>query len=136
MATQYVEQIKLYEGQVTRLRDLVNVNRWKIWSFGMPMYIFIGGTTSLLFAKDWAQALLFGYSWSGVVSAIGLKGAATQKQAVIQDKAQELSNEIDRLKQKVAETQKEKLAVQKDKGALQEQLVNASQLLAAAIQQK
>jgi hypothetical protein len=47
-----------------------------------------------------------------------------------------LSNEIDRLKQKVAETQKEKLAVQKDKGALQEQLVNASQLLAAAIQQK
>jgi hypothetical protein len=111
VAAQYIDQIKMYEEHVARLRDLVNANRWKIWAYGMPMYVMIGGVTSLLFAKDWVQALLFGYSWSGVVSAIGLKGAATQKEAVVQDKAQQLTNEIERLKQQVDKTEQEKKTI-------------------------
>src|SRR5262249_24812699 len=110
VAAQYVEQIKMYEEHVARLRELINSNRWRIWVYGMPLYILIGGATSLLFAKDFLQALLFGYSWSGVISTIGLKGAAAQKEAVVKDKAQQLTNEIERLKKELARSEQEKKA--------------------------
>ncbi|MGB8010806.1 MAG: hypothetical protein WCF68_04280, partial [Terriglobales bacterium] len=125
VGSQYIDEIKLYEKHAARLRDLVNNNKWRIWSYGMPMYIIIGGATSMLFARDWMQALLFGASWAGVFSTIGLKGTVSQKSLAA-------ANQEDKAR---AEIQKIRDASQLERKALEQNSATLHAMLALAVEQ-
>jgi peptidoglycan hydrolase CwlO-like protein len=127
VATQHMQQINAIQSQVQQLQARISSNRWAAWKFGMPIYVIVGGGTSLLLAKDVLQALVFGATWTSVVSAIGLKSNADKKQVVQRQAASDLANKIEQLS-------KENSGLKSHAAVLETSVKQTAEIAAAAMQ--
>jgi hypothetical protein len=97
VAEQQGKQIKDLQSELTLIQNRISKNRWSTWKIGMPIYVLVGGATSLLLAKDVLQAIVFGATWTSVVAAIGLKNSAGQKQDAARDNAKNLASSLEQV---------------------------------------
>jgi septal ring factor EnvC (AmiA/AmiB activator) len=126
VATQHMQQIDSLQSQIQVLQTRISANRWASWKFGMPIYVLVGGGTSLLLAKDILQAIVFGATWTSVVSAIGLKSNAQQKQ----DLARQFSSD---LASKLEQVSKENSDLKGQHAVLQNNMNQTAQIAEAAL---
>jgi hypothetical protein len=126
VATQHMQQITSMQEQIQTLQTRISANRWASWKFGMPIYVIVGGGTSLLLAKDILQAILFGATWTSVVAAIGLKSNAQQKQDVARQAASDLASKLEQVS-------KENVEMRGRYAVLQNNLNQTAQIADAAL---